>query len=143
MDLRSHFHVVTLLSSVLFLFYFYFSYNFIVPLGFIPWKIRVAFPGESQLRQIRATQPTVHAGRFSVSIIHRTLTWTTGSNVRTDVDACGCTLGCTDTVKESALKADAEKKIPRRTGESNLPQRRAGPMLYRLSYIPTFFSSAL
>ena len=37
------------------------------------------FPGESQLRQSRATQPTVHAGCFSVSIIHRTLTWTTGS----------------------------------------------------------------
>ena len=27
----------------------------------------------------RATQPTVHAGCFSVSIIHPTLTWTTGS----------------------------------------------------------------
>ena len=46
---------------------------------FLPWEIRVAFPGESQLRQSRATQPTVHAGCYSVSIIHRTLTWTTGS----------------------------------------------------------------
>ena len=27
----------------------------------------------------RATKPTVHAGSFSVSIIHQTLTWTTGS----------------------------------------------------------------
>ena len=32
-----------------------------------------------QLRQNCATQPTVHAGSFSVSIIHRTLTWTTRS----------------------------------------------------------------
>ena len=48
-------------------------------MGFLPWEIRVAFPGESQLRQSRATQPTVHAGCSSVSIIHRTLTWTTGS----------------------------------------------------------------
>ena len=48
-------------------------------MGFLPWEIPVAFPGESQLRQSRATQPTVHAGCFSVSIIHRTLTWTTGS----------------------------------------------------------------
>ena len=40
---------------------------------FLPW------PGESQLRQSRATQLTVHGGCFSVSIIHRTLTQTTGS----------------------------------------------------------------
>ena len=26
-------------------------HNCIVPLGFLPWEIRVAFPGESQLRQ--------------------------------------------------------------------------------------------
>ena len=45
-------------------------------MGFHPWKIRVAFPGESQLRQSSTTQPTVHAGCFSVSISHRTLTWT-------------------------------------------------------------------
>ena len=60
--------------------YFFFSFfNCLVPVGFLPWKIRVAFPGESQLRQSRATQPTLHAGCFSVSIIHRTLTWTIGS----------------------------------------------------------------
>ena len=56
-----------------------FFYNCVVLMGFLPWEIRVAFPGESQLRQSRATKPTVHAGCFSVSIIHRTLTWTTGS----------------------------------------------------------------
>ena len=33
-------------------------------MGFLPWEIRVAFPGESQLRQSRATHPTVHAGCF-------------------------------------------------------------------------------
>ena len=36
-------------------------------------------PRGSQLRQSRATQPMMHGGCFSVSIIHRTLTWTTGS----------------------------------------------------------------
>ena len=36
-------------------------------------------PGESKLQQSRATQPTVHAWCFSVSIIQRTLTRTTGS----------------------------------------------------------------
>ena len=48
-------------------------------MGFLPWGIRVAFLGESQVRQSGATQPTVHAGCFSVSIIHPTPTWTSGS----------------------------------------------------------------
>ena len=42
-------------SSVQFTFAFD---NCIVPMGFLPWEIRVAFPGESQLRHNRATQPT-------------------------------------------------------------------------------------
>ena len=58
-------------------------------------------------------------------------------NVRTDVNACDCTLGCTDTAKKSALKIDSGRKIPYRTGESNLRERRAGPVLCQLSYIPT------
>ena len=62
-------------------FFFFFSldiYNCIIPMGFLPWEIRVVFSGESQLRQNRATQPTAHAGCCSVSIIYRTPTWTTG-----------------------------------------------------------------
>ena len=36
-------------------------------------------------------------------------------NVRTDVNACDCTRGCTDTVRDSALKADWEKNpLPHR-----------------------------
>ena len=58
-------------------------------------------------------------------------------NVRTDVNACDCARGCTDTVRESALIFNSGRKIPCRTGESNLRRRRAGPMLYQLSYIPT------
>ena len=57
-------------------------------------------------------------------------------NVRTDINGCDYTRGCTDTVKESALKVDSGRKIPCRTGESNRSRRRAGPMLYLLSYIP-------
>ena len=45
--------------------------------------------------------------------------------------------GCTDTVRESAPKVNSGRKIPCRTGESNLRRKRAGPMLYQLSYIPT------
>ena len=48
-------------------------------------------------------------------------------NVRTGVNACGCTRGCTDTIRESTLKVDTWRKIPCRTWESNLRQRRAGP----------------
>ena len=33
-------------------------------LGFLPWKFRVAFPGESQQRQSRSAQLTVHAWCF-------------------------------------------------------------------------------
>ena len=50
-------------------------YNYIVPMGFLPCEIRIAFPGKSQLRQSRATQPSVHAECFSVSIIHRAPAW--------------------------------------------------------------------
>ena len=48
-------------------------------MGFLSWEIWVAFPRESQLQQSHATQPMGHARCFSVSIIHQTLTWTTGS----------------------------------------------------------------
>ena len=75
-------------------------YNCIVLIRFLPWEMRVAFSGESQLQQSHATHPTVHAGCFSVSKIHQTLTWTTGSLT------CAQTLmnaiaheGCTDTHK--------------------------------------------
>ena len=44
--------------------------------------------------------------------------------------------GCTETVRESALKVDSGRKIPSRTGELNLRQRSAGSTLYRLSCIP-------
>ena len=112
-------------------------YNCIVPMGFHRWEIRGALPGENQQRQSRAAPPTVHAGYFSSSRIHRTLTLkTTWSLTCTQiaVNACDCTRGCTDTLRESALKGGSGRNIPCRTGESNLRQRRDGPMLYQLSY---------
>ena len=88
-------------------FYYILFYNSIVPIGFPPWEIWVAFPGDSQLRQSRATQPTMLAGCLRVSIIHRTLTRTTGyltcAQMLTHAIAHE---GCTDTVRESALKVD-------------------------------------
>ena len=58
-------------------------------------------------------------------------------NVRVDINACDCTRGFTDTVRESALKVDSRRKIPCHTGESNLRRQRAGPMPDQLSHIPT------
>ena len=115
---------------------FFFFYYHVVPLKFPPWETRVVFPGESQQRQCRVTQPTVHAGCCNVSIQHRTLTLDyMVFNVRTDVNACDCTWRCTDTERESALKVDSGRQIPCRRGESI--EWRAGPTLYLLSYIPT------
>ena len=58
-------------------------------------------------------------------------------NVRTHVNACDCTRKCTATITESALKVDSGRKISSCTRESNPRQRRNGPTLYQLSYIPT------
>ena len=67
----------------------------------------------------------VCTGYVSVAIIHRTLTMDYRIFiVRIDVNECDCTRKCPDTERESALKVDFGKKIPRRTGESNLPQPR-------------------
>ena len=123
--------VIVLVVVVVVLFFFLLFYNCIVPMGFLPWENRVAFPGGSQLRQSRATQPTVQAGCFSASRIHRTFTWTTESLT------CAQTLmhaivhgGVQTHVRESTLKVDDfGRKIPCRIGESNLRQRRDGPML--------------
>ena len=119
------------ITSILFIYLFY---DCIVPLGFLSWDIRIAFPRESRLRQSHATQPTVLSGCFSASIIHRVDYRI--FNVCTDVNACDCTQVCRDTRRESARKVDSGRKIPCRTGESNLRQRRGGSMLYQLSYIP-------
>ena len=58
-------------------------------------------------------------------------------NVRTDVNACDCTRECTDTRKRVCTESWVwEKKNPCRTGESNLRQRRDGPMLYQWATSP-------
>ena len=69
----------------------------IVPLGFLQWEIWVAFSWETQLHQSRAAQPTVHAGCFSVQIIHRTLIWTTESVTCAHMLIHAIVLGCVGT----------------------------------------------
>ena len=114
----------------IFLYTYTIFYNCIVPMRFLSWEICVAFRGERQLRQSHTTQPTVHAGCFSVSIIHRTLTWTTGSLT------CAQMLmhviaheGVRTHVRESAQKVNSWRKIPCCPGESNLCQQCDSPML--------------
>ena len=122
--------LASLTSAICCVFFLFFFYNCIVPMGFLPWEIRVAFPGESHLQQSRVTQPRVHAGCFECFQTPPNSDMDHGIfNVRTVVNACDCARGCTDTVRESAIKVDSWRKIPRRTGESNLSRRRAGPML--------------
>ena len=53
-------------------------------------------------------------------------------NVRTDINACNCTWGFMNTIKESAPKVDSSKKIPCHTGELNLRWWCAGRMLHQL-----------
>ena len=72
-----------------FLKYFLIFYYCIVHIGISPLGNLDCVPWAKP-----AAQPTGPAGCFSVSIIHGTLTWTTGSlNLRTDVNACGCIQG--------------------------------------------------
>ena len=103
---------------------------------FLPWEIQVSFPGESQLRQLHYPS---YCARWMFQCFHNTSNSDMVHgifNVHMDTNACDCTQGCVDTVRESALKADSGSKIPCCNGGSNLPQRRAGPTLYQLSYIP-------
>ena len=80
-----------------FFFGFIFLFNHcIVPMGFLPREI--------QLRQSLAAHPRVHAVFFFFFF------WDIDYgifNVRTDITACDCTRGCTDSMRESALKVDS------------------------------------
>ena len=58
------------LTAVQIMVMIFFLYSCIVLLGLLPWEIQVAFPGQSQLQQSCTTQPAVHAGCFSIFLIH-------------------------------------------------------------------------
>ena len=64
-------------------------------------------------------------------------------NVRTDVDACDCTRGCTDTIRESALETDSRReKKPCCNGDLNPHQCCTwpfSPMLCQLSCMSSYF----
>ena len=105
-------------------------------MGFLPWESQVAFPGGKQA----ATVTLPYGACWVFYCFHNPPNSDMDYeifNVRIDVNACDCTQGCMDTVREPALKVDSGRKIPCRTRESNLHRQHASLMLYQLSYIPT------
>ena len=83
----------------------------------------------------------VQAGCFSVSIIHRTLTWTAGSLTCTQMLMHAiCTRGCADTGRESALKVDSGEREKKSLAAPGNRTRVSGVTVRccnQLSYIPT------
>ena len=60
------------------LHYFTFTfYTCIIPTGFLPWEIGLAFAGESQLRQSRAIPPPLRSGELRTQRLkaHLVRTW--------------------------------------------------------------------
>ena len=88
-------------------------HNCIVPLGLLPWEIWVAFP-HGMPAATESCYPTYSTClAFSVSIIHQTPTWTTGTlTCAQELAYAIAHEGCADTVRESALKVDSGRKIP-------------------------------
>ena len=112
---------------LIFFRYIYTFYNCIVPLQFLTWENRVAVPRESQLRQRRATQPTLHVGCFkcfhdppNYDMDYRIF------NSRRDVNACDCTQKCTDTSEWVCIEIWLWEKNPLPHRGIELRQRRAG-----------------
>ena len=87
----------------------------IVPSGFLPWEIQVAFPGESQLWQWQSFYPA-YSACWTFRCFHNPPNSDMDYKifkVCTVGNACDCTQGCTtNTVRESALKVDSGRKNP-------------------------------
>ena len=106
--------------------------------------MRIAFPGENQLRQSHATQPTVHAGWFNVSIIHRTLTWTAGSVTCARMLMHAIAHGGVRTPSESAVKVDWEKNpSPHQGFEPASAEYRSDALPTKLHPLPLPFFNRL
>ena len=82
----------------LFKFFFFFVTTVVSQWDFTHGKFRLPSPGKASCDSC-TTQPTVHSGCFSVPIIHRTLTWTTGSLTCAQMLMQAITHGVTDTHK--------------------------------------------
>ena len=77
-------------------------------------KLGLLSPAKAGCDRVTTHNELYVLGVLSVSIIHQTLIWTTGSfNVHTDGNACDCTQRCMDIERESALKVE-ENPLPHR-----------------------------
>ena len=107
MELKG-FTLLLLLFCVCIFFWGVYFVHFVDPIGISPMGNSGRFLQESQLQQSRATQPELIkvnvGGSFRVSVIHRILTWTTGSLscVRDYYCVCIYTRGDGHTDSESA-----------------------------------------
>ena len=118
-----------MLANPLYLLNYFFHFTTVLShWDFFHGKFGLLFPGESQLRQGCATQPTVHVECFSVSIIFQTLTWTTGS------------LTCAQMLKHATAHGGVRESTG---GKNHLPHRGIEPAsaacqsdVLQLSYIP-------
>ena len=87
----------------------YLCKNCIVPLGFLPWEIQVAFPGESQLQRpnLRIMLGVlVYNNPPNSDMDYRIF------NVGRDINACNCTWGCKDTCKRICTESWLWEKNP-------------------------------
>ena len=109
-------------------------------MGFLAWENRVSFPGESQTPQICATQPTVYAGCFSFSIIHLTLTLTTGSLTWAQRLMHATAHGVTNTCKSLHWKFTLREKSLAAPGNRTCVSGVTVWCSNQLSYIPIFMS---
>ena len=124
---RVSFHPFTFLLSFFFFHFFFYSLFTAAssrPNGISPMGNSGCFP-RGKLAATESRYPS-YCARWG----HRTPTWTMGSLTCAQMLMHAIAHGGVRThVRESALKVDSGRKIPCRTGESNLRQRRAGPML--------------
>ena len=118
-------HVVCLFVC----WFFFLILQLYCPTGISPMVNSCFFPWGKTAVTVTLPQPTVHAGCFSVSIIHQTLTWTTWS------------LTCAQMLIHAVAHSLHWKLTWRQfrccTGETDLAQWRACLTFYQLSYIPT------
>ena len=116
-----------------FILFIYLLFNVIVRphWDFFHGKFGLLSSGKASCGRVALFKLRAMLGVLSVSIIHRTLIWTTGSLMCEQMLVHAIARGGLRThVGESALTVDSGKKIPRRNGESNLRQRLDGPMLW-------------
>ena len=106
-------------------------------MGFFHGKFRLLSLGKASCDS-RTTQPTVHAGCFSVSKIHKTLTLSTGALMRTQMLMHAIThRGVQTNLRESALKVDSGRKTLAAPGNRTYISRVIVRCSNQLSYIHT------